>query len=279
MATLVIHGTMTILGAVHAKWWWNSWQQGGFLNSLAGGISAAGGLNDVWRVGGRPVREIPELKAHWSMLTGLANQLSEKEGHFLWSGADSFSDRRAGAHLLAKYINKVLEIAPGEPIRIVAHSHGCNVVKQASTDGSLDRRVRFQRVVFLACPHFVGRNNRGPVLHHRLAPARFQQILNLYSTGDTVQTTIAQGVIGPFGAHPSDFVPAVANRTEQDAAARRLYEDWSIPTADRGTAAHTAMHGMRVGYLIGRWLAGDNFQNIVNTFGSRLLPVPLGDFG
>jgi len=270
---------MTVFGAASAKWWWNSWQEGGFLNALTAGLTAAGGVNDVWRVGGRRVSDTPKLKAHWSLLTGMANQLSEKDGHFLWSGADSFSDRRAGGHLLARYLNKIVEIAPQEAIRIVAHSHGCNVVKEASADASLDRRVLFQRVVFLACPHFAGKNDRGFVLHHRLAPARFRKILNLYSMGDTVQTKIAQGVAGPFGANPNDFVPAVAHRIEQDGIARHLYEDCAIRTLDQGTAAHTAMHGMRVGYLTGRWLAGENLQQILHRAGSTSLPVPRGDFG
>jgi hypothetical protein len=265
--------------AAHAGWWWNSWQSGGFLNALGRGLSDAGGANDVWRVGGRLVSDVPELRAHWSLWTGMAKQLSEKQGHFLWSGADSFADRRAGALLLVRYINKILEIAPREPIRIVAHSHGCNVVKQASANASLDRRARFPRVVFLGCPHFIGRGPKGPVFHHRLSSARFQQILNLYSVADVVQVKIAGGVAGPFGAEPNDYVPTEAHRTEQDPVAQRIYENWSIRTIDQGTAAHTAMHGVRVGYLTGRWLAGETFRNIVNTVRSQFLPVPHNDFG
>lgn len=147
MATLVIHGTMTGAGPSHSTWWWNSRHKGGFLDALAGGITDTGAADDVWRVAGRPVHEIPELRQR-----GLA----QHQGHFQWSGTDMPDARRAGGEFLAAYINRILQISPREPIRLVAHSHGCNVVKSASAVPLLSLVARFPRVVFLACPHFMG---------------------------------------------------------------------------------------------------------------------------
>jgi hypothetical protein len=76
-----------------------------------------------------------------------------------------------------------------------------------------------------------------------------------------------------------DYSPPDAYRTEQDSAAQGLYEDWRIPTSDQDTSAHTAMHGLRMGYLVGRWLAGESFRSVIDSFAARVLPVPRGDFG
>ena len=45
--------TMTIASAKHARWWWDSWQPGGFLYAVGDGMESISGSDDVWTVGGR----------------------------------------------------------------------------------------------------------------------------------------------------------------------------------------------------------------------------------
>jgi predicted alpha/beta hydrolase family esterase len=54
---------------------------------------------------------------------------------------------------LVQYLNR-LRRETDEPIRIIAHSHGCNVVKLASMSRELSADVHISKAVFLACPHF-----------------------------------------------------------------------------------------------------------------------------
>lgn len=94
------------------------------------------GFHDVWQVNGRDIAEFPEL-----------------EGPFGWYGLPDGQARGHGAEALVKYLNAIRKLSD-EPIRIVAHSHGCNVIKLASSMPNLDPDVHIEAAVFLACPHF-----------------------------------------------------------------------------------------------------------------------------
>lgn len=270
MATLIIHGTMTLLGPSHATWWWDSRHDFGFLDALAGGLADAGGVDDIWRVGKRSVTQITQLGERG---------LRTRDGYFEWGGVDAPDMRRLGGEMLVDYLNRIVEIAPREPIRLVAHSHGCNVVKEASAHPGLDPRLHFARAAFLACPHLASRSPAPIVYHHRLAPQRFEKILNLSSETDSVQVGIAETFLGPFGSNLMDYNPPYGHRVDPDPLTTRLYENATVATLDEGSAAHTAMHGQRVGYLVGRWLAGESIAPILRALSSKLLPVPHGDFG
>lgn len=248
-------------------------------------MDGASGSEDVWKIGGVPVSQVAQLATEkWSLLTGNAGKLTTHQGHFFWSGADSSIDREAGASAFVQYLNRVHQIAPSEPLRLVAHSHGCNVVKMASSSNALHPGIRIQRVVFLACPHFVAQSGNQQVFPYRLSPNRFGKILNLFSEADTVQTTLAEAFRGPFGYHVSDYLPTGAHRWDQDPTARAKYEDCKIPTVDQGTKAHTAMHGLVTGILAGFWLNCNRdvqfaLRELGKTITSGLFPVPQGDYG
>jgi len=68
MATIVVHGTMTLLSAKHARWWWDSWYERGFLDSVRQGMQAYAGRDDLWTVRGQPVSKIEALQMN--MRTG-----------------------------------------------------------------------------------------------------------------------------------------------------------------------------------------------------------------
>ncbi|MDD5542221.1 MAG: hypothetical protein PHX83_03535 [Acidobacteriia bacterium] len=278
MATIVVHGTMTLTAAQFTKWWWNSWGKMGFLDAVSRGMLEASGRHDVWHIGGREVSEVPALNPKWSVWSGRWGQFGQHRGHFMWDGADMGISREAAAYQLVKYINTLHQISPQEPIRIVAHSHGCNVVKRASADKKLLPGIRFPQAVFLACPHFVGAD--GKTFTYRLAPQRFGTILNLYSPQDSVQTSFAETFQGLPGGRMADWIPSSSHRMEQDVRARAVYRDYEIPTRDAGVHAHTAMHGALVGYVVGRWLVqGGDFGAAVTHVPRELWPVALGDFG
>jgi hypothetical protein len=268
---------MTVLAAHRSGWWWASWHAGGFLDAVARGMKDAGREPDLWRVAGRPVAAIPECNPKWSLLSGRLGQFGQHRGHFMWDGADMGVSREAAGSHLARYLNAIYRVAPADPIRIIAHSHGCNVVKRASADKRLDPAIHVRQAVFLACPHFGGSDRA--TFSYRLAPARFGAVLNLYSRTDSVQTSIADAVKGVPSARIVEHMPQASHRTDRDPASTRLYADFEIPTADQGVAAHSALHGATVGYLVGRWLAGQDFAGLLRAFRAKLLPVPEGDHG
>jgi hypothetical protein len=278
---------MTTVPAHHLNWWWRSWNPGGFLHGLAEGMTSVNGAEDIWRVGGVLVEEIEELQPKWSFWKGGIGQFSQHKGYFMWVGGDSYAERDAGAEHLALYLSRIAEISPGEPVRIVAHSHGCNVVKKASSSKKLAKDVVIERAVFLACPHFETHlvHNDEWYYPYRLNIERVGRVLNLFSERDTVQTKIAERLPSTLiSTNWREWTPPKAHRTEQDPEAVAVYEDYRIVTQDSGVAAHAALHGVTVGRLAGRWLEGaDTFEGVVRKMrkkhGREGLIVPAGDDG
>jgi hypothetical protein len=278
MATIVVHGTMTTCPAHHINWWWRSWNEGGFLHGMVEGMTAACGKEDIWKVGGILVENIEALRPGQSFWTGRMGQFSQHKGYFMWIGGDSYAERDAGAEHLARYLSKIVEIAPQEPLRLVAHSHGCNVVKKASSHPKLAPSVHIQKAVFLACPHFETQSahDSEQFYPYRIEPTRFGRILNLYADQDTVQTDIAERLPSTMmSVNWREWTPPVAYRTDQDPRAKKLYQDLHLVTQDGGIAAHAALHGVTIGRLVGLWLEGatDTFGSIARTI------VPQGDHG
>jgi hypothetical protein len=282
MCTIVIHGTMTVAAAKHARWWWDSGEEPGFLHAVRLGMEEAGAASDVWKLAGQDVAGIPALRPTWSLWRGRRGQFPQHRGHFTWDGADMGISRLAGADQLVLYLNALRELAPSEPLRIIAHSHGGHVVKLASSRPKLRPDVVIERAVFLACPHLDTQGISGTEQVYPLDPRRFGAILNLYSASDTVQTTIAETWMSlPYRL--VEWQGMTAHRVDTDPKARRLYQDSEISTSDAGVAAHTAMHGAVVGYLAGRWLVeGGNLGRLrqgLPGFDREMLPVPKGDRG
>lgn len=283
MTTIVIHGTQTHRSAVAGTWWWNSWHEGGFLDAVAQGMQHACGTHDVWRINGRPVAQVPELTAtrsFWS-LSMRPRALSQHQGHFIWSGAAMGIARGAGASALVDYLNAIRALT-NEPIRVIAHSHGCNIVKTASASRNLSPNVRFDRVAFLACPHFYTPNAvAGYRVPCKLAPNRFGRILNLYSPSDSVQVDIASHLSGQaITASLAEMQSPTAYRTEQDRDAQHLYENVAFPVASdcSGVQAHTVVHGSLLGGAVGGWLGiNGSFADLVGPNG--VPPVPAHDDG
>jgi hypothetical protein len=277
MTTVVIHGTL----AQGAPWSWNSWHPGGFCQELAEGMQQASGSDDVWTINGKPI---------WRAVA----KVNTADGRFEWSGLAEGQFRGQAAEALAQYLNAIRR-KTREPIRIVAHSHGCNVVKLASSLPLLSPDVHIAKAVFLACPHFWETNYvadepqswldqfdirkqilkpKGRKYRYRLSPQRFGKVLNLYSDRDIVQIRLAQMLSG--GVVPQLEGGAFANalkmfstgdvfelpnagRTDSDPAARAVYENFEVPISRQctGMAAHSAMHGAVVARLCGYWLGAD----------------------
>ena len=283
-----------------AKWWWDSWHERGFLYHLAKEMRILSDRreDDVWKIGGIPVSEIEKLTEDSTneqlkkpsmaetlsaiMIPGkLPEAFCVHKGHFVWSGNDSHMLREQGGRALARYLNLIKEIAPEEPVRIVAHSHGCNVVKLASSSELLNPSVHIDRAVFLACPHFNIRVLRKTKYPYILDSSKFGQVLNLYSPSDSVQVKVAQDFPGP--PDNPDFTIGVVQawREEQDPRTRNVYINYETPTEDSGIKAHTAMHGRTLGALCGVLLScrEDEFSERYDSVRKTSLPVPAGDFG
>lgn len=295
MTTLIVHGTTPVPPPHANRWWWDSWHEGGFLESLARGMrSVSERSEDVWMIDGVPVSARPEFNAQAhgddapmheklrKMMSLRAPPFMVHEGHFMWLGGDFHSQRDDGGRMLANYLNLIHKTAASEPIRIVAHSHGCNVVKAASSHARLAKSVRIDRAVFLACPHCRIQCGRKIVYPYRIDRRRFGRVINLSSPDDTVQKRLAQQYPGP----PEDPRQGIGiwtmERTELDEAAAHLYWNYEIVTEDNGIRAHSATHSSVVGELAGYWLLCDE-QDRDELYLSAIeeggLPVPAGDFG
>jgi hypothetical protein len=273
MATVVVHGTLLAAAAPYKDWWWNSYRPGGFLHALTRGMTDACGGHDVWRIGGRHVSDIPELNG-----TAQRHRLAQHRGHFLWTGANMGVTRDAAASGLVDYLTVMHAISPREPIRLVGHSHGGNVIKLATASRKLPATLPLGQAVFLGVPHFMGVDGR--TFTYRLDPRRFSGVLNLYSERDSVQRTIAEKIFGPPGARMSDWMPVKAHHVDRDPRAAAVYRNCEVPTLEAGMDAHAAMHGAAVGYLVGYWLGGrETLQAILDRLRPRLFPVRRGDHG
>ncbi len=274
-----------------ARWYQDSWENDGFLAALCGAMVKADGWHDAWRINGKPVREYPDLK-----------------GVYEWNGLAEGLYRGVAAKLLVTYLNTVANLTD-EPIRIIAHSHGCNVVKLASSLPSLSPNVYIDQAVFLACPHFYedryvqeklpwqdrvnirkvhkAYKKKGYRFRYRVDPQRFRRILNLYCEKDKVQVDLAQSFSGGMVPLTGSFWENIkvqllegayempkASRCEMDKAAGHLYENRAVEVEQNcsGTKAHSVMHGSVMGALAGLWLnSGMHIENALERVDLTLL--------
>jgi hypothetical protein len=199
----------------------------------------------------------------WSLLTGRKPPLFEQQdGHFCWAGNNMHTERVEAGKELARYLEALAGIFPGELIDVVAHSHGCNVFKVATNHVS--SRVPLGRAVFLAAPHCENVAGSASTYLYRLNSGRLLRdsggtppVLNVFSDEDTVQTHIAE-VAPDFLTAPGTLWAPVftAHRTDPDPATRPAYENLQLPTRlGSGRHVHGAMHGPAVGVVVGHWLA------------------------
>jgi hypothetical protein len=314
MTTIVIHGTL----AKGSCWYWGSWGEGGFCRALALGMRDVSRRvdHDIWRVHGQDVSTVAGLQqGPWSIWHGIPKDLASVDGRFEWTGGPQGLDRGAAAIWLARYLNRVRTLT-NERIRIIAHSHGCNVVKLASSHDELSPDVFIDRAVFLACPHFSEKAYRveepknwtdkfdigkqmpkecGRRFRYRVDPRRFGSILNVYSERDSVQVDLAEvwsgGPAPQTGQVLNDlwtmlktadvYEQPEASRTDPDPDAAHLYENLAVKVAPdcSGIEAHGLMHGATIARFVGRWLdSDDGMAGVVRHFGDLPL-VPRGDDG
>ena len=203
-----------------------------------------------------------------------------------------------------------------EPLRIIAHSHGCNVVKLASSLRELSSSVYIEKAVFLACPHFSEKRYAveepqnwqdkfdlkkqmpkevGKRFRYKVDPDRIGSILNIYSEKDDVQIDIADTWSGTYAPQTGGFWENLgemfstmdvyerpdAARTDPDPDAALLYQDLEVRVAQDcgGIRAHSLLHGAQVGRFIGRWLnINGTTDDVIRQFGS-IPEIPSDDVG
>jgi hypothetical protein len=272
MSTLIIHGTFDRDGE-----WWRVPRHGDFMQAVMDGMAAGGRQPDVWLLGGRHVSEYPELrvKDSYGLLLGRkAAPFQQIDGCFRWTGADYHGiGRMQGGEELARYLDALAVLQPGEEINLIAHSHGCNVVKVATQ--LMGRGVRLGTVAFLAGPHFEVATPSKERWVYPLNPSAFPRrggappILNLYDSSDVVQKGLADHLadlglppglpkLGFLGFHGTPVVNA--HRTDPDPAVAHLYENVMVSQDVgngllSGVKAHGAVHGAAIGRLVGYWMA------------------------
>ena len=269
MTTIIVHGTFA-----RTRDWWRAGQP--FPTAVGRGIESADCADDVWRVAGTPVAAIEALARQpgWSALRGRERLPFEtSDGCFHWSSENSHTLRRDAGEQLAHYLATVHALAGDEVIDVIAHSHGGNVVKEATTHFTAPI---VRRVALLGTPHFEFSDGSGHP--YELNPhAIADSVVNLYSELDTVQVNAAQ-MAPDFGGPPGlpavkalgfagTLPPVDARRIDRDPGSSHLYENVEIPVdAGHGKKAHTALCDPEIGLRIGRWLALDQpFVDVWNS--------------
>lgn len=267
MCTIIIHGTF----AYHGEWVRDP-DPGGFVDSVAQGMDEGGYQPDLWTIGGRHVSQFEELCVEdelgfWGRKHAPFMQI---DGHFRWSGNDDHDSRTDAGKQLAKYLDAIGAIAPGEPINLIAHSHGGNVIKVATQ--LVGRHVQLGLVVFMATPHFERADGKGYVYRLNLArlPGYYgaRPVLNIYSEADLVQDGLSD-LLADLGRPPGlpkvkllgfEGTPVVnAHRIDPDPAVAHAYDNVLMPSdvggVLAGIAAHGALHSADIGRMVGYWLA------------------------
>jgi len=284
MTTIVVHGTM----AMGATWYQSAWEGEGFLAGLNIAMLETSGQQDIWQVNNEHVSNYAALGKVYE-----------------WSGLPEGLYRGIAAGELARYLNIVASLTD-EPIRIIAHSHGCNVVKLASSLPELSPQVMIEQAVFLACPHFYedqykqeqlsgldqfdirkvhqGYKKSGYRFRYALDPQRFGRILNVYCQQDSVQVDLAESFSGGMVPLNGSFLENVmkqltdgilelprAARQDMDDNARQCYEEQEVfvePSCS-GIHTHSVMHGFIMGMLAGSWLnSGLSVQQLLQERGT-----------
>jgi hypothetical protein len=268
MSTIVIHGT-----DAREQAWYRVAGNRGFLDGLADGLQTGGRNPDVWTIGGRHVSKCGDTLwpvAGWTFFGGRKRAAFDQlDGLFRWSGANVHGERLDTDQTLVRYLEAVSKLTRNETIDIVAHSHGCNLVKMATR--SLNGKVPLGHLVFLAAPHLKQTGTKDGYLY-RLNLARLgfakagkaRPVLNIYSDDDTVQTTVAAAAPDTWGAPPG--LPKLGSfagtpisdscRTDPDPEAQAAYENLKLATTiGKSMTVHSALHGYRVAQLVGLWLA------------------------
>ncbi len=254
MSTIVIHGTLA-----PEEPWWHVARPGGFLDHLARGMQQGGCDPDVWMIAGQSVAHFAALRPQ---ISGTVVAFQQIDGHFKWTGHNAHVMRLHEGVQLANYLNALSAISPYEPIDIVAHSHGCNLVKVATNH--IGRHVRLGRIAFLAAPHcenVAGASSK--YLYPLNAPFVCADaggphcVLNVYSDEDPVQTKLAGAGLDYITAPGTPFSPVFnALRVDPDPAAQYAYDNLRLEThMGHRDIVHTMMHSPTVGLLVGFWLA------------------------
>lgn len=281
MTTIIVHGTWA-----PSSIWWRL--EGGFSQSVIRGMEDEIGIHDVWSVDNIHVSQISELNRKFGVTDFLFRRSAWQniDGQFHWLGSNSNAERRKAARELVSYLNVIRQLTD-EPINIIAHSHGCNVVKLASASDKLSADLFIEKAVFLACPHFNeakidAQGNTTYQFQYRLDPHRFGSILNLFSEQDSIQNDYA-----PRGADIDwdvNFTDLSGNpessRVDKDPDAFHLYQNYCVEV-DENANAHSALHGRVVGEAVGLWLGGKKMFVILvsDQYGGFLPTVQVGDEG
>lgn len=120
--------------------------------------------NDWWR-------EVPGSRNFWAYIDSLTGDCVRQGHEFKWSGGIVDAARRQGARL---FINWWLQ--EGEQrLRVVAHSHGANVVWYATT---LEPKLEIETMIVLGAPICVD---------YTLRLRQIGRLENVYSEHDTTQ--------------------------------------------------------------------------------------------
>ena len=116
-------------------------------------------------------KDVTDPNNFWAYVDGLTGNCVRPGHEFVWSGGVTDVDRRAGANVLLNWWR-----SEGEPeLKVIAHSHGANVVLQAM---AFDRAFSPKSIIALGMP---------VCFIYPITLAQTDQIHNVYSEYDAIQ--------------------------------------------------------------------------------------------
>src|SRR6266853_496433 len=138
-------------------------QRGTLLTVIVHGTAAAG--YDWWR-------EKPGEKNFWHYINSITGDCVRHGNEFIWSGGVTDSDRRQGARVFLNWWQSQRR----PRLRVIAHSHGANVVWYAAV---LEPALKIETLISLGAPICID---------YPLRLGQIQSIKNVYSEHDSWQT-------------------------------------------------------------------------------------------
>jgi len=234
--TIVVHGT-----SARDALWWNT---GSFARSLDAQVG------DVWEIataGGKPVSKVDELTRRFG-----------PDGRFSWSGGNAPRDRMEGAERLADYINTIRRLYPGEPIRVVTHSHGGNVATGSTSGDLISSPAMIDQLVVIAKPYFSAEprvfkafRDRQTFYDPDVTHIR-SSILSISSPEDDIQKAAAER--GAFERTGVGYGPVQSTRRIQTPGLASKFIDVEVRTGVGWYDAHGVLHNSVMGTAIGIYL-------------------------
>ncbi len=152
---------------------------------------------------------------------------------FGWSGLLSKHERKQASLTLFETLTTLTHQYPEEPLTLITHSHGGNVVLHMAHEHALraQSKLKIHQLILLACPVQI-------TTQHYLNSPLFTTIISLFSTNDIIQILDPQGLY-----HLSNLIFTLApHKALRQALSYPLFSERIFPPQDNLTQIHITLN-------------------------------------